>query len=108
MLALQCNNCFSLDMNYRVTWENDLVCNRCGKELPMGDALVYNVKNENESVINLSNNYWVSKDGKTHEFKDMSAEHLRNSIKLLKRTYTKEELKDSKLFIGLTQEYMLR
>lgn len=106
MLILQCNNCFSLDLDYRATWENDVVCNGCGKELPVNDALIYIAENKN--AINLSNNYWISKEGRRYEFHEMSAEYLRNCIELLKRTYTKRDLKNSKLFIGLTQEYMLR
>ena len=103
---LECNNCFSrrlikyINVDYKETYK----CCGCGIVMDINQTIASKI----ESVMELSNDYWMSKEGKRYEFKDMSAEYLRNCIKLLKRTYTKKELRDSNLFIGLTQEYMLR
>lgn len=110
LLILECSNCFSRKITKYVTIESHdyhkeiYQCSRCGKLMDMRQVIV----SETEDVMELSNNYWISKDGKKHEFKDMSAEYLKNCIEMLKRSYDVEELKNSTLFIGLTQEYMLR
>ena len=113
MIILQCNNCMSLDLDYVVrrdikdmAYIEDFICTGCKNKMTLGTVLIY--KTENDSVIRLFNDYWVSKDGKKYEFKDMSADYLKNCIELLKKSYNAEELKDSNLFVGLTQEYMLR
>lgn len=113
MIILQCNNCMSLDLDYVVrrdikdtAYIEDVICAGCKNKMTMDTVLVY--RTEDNSVIRLFNEYWVSKDGRIHEFKEMSTEYLRNCIELLKKNYKKEELQDSNLFIGLTQEYMLR
>lgn len=56
----------------------------------------------------LDKSYWINNAGMKCDFDKMSKEYLGNVIRLLKRSYLKEELLDSKLFQGLTQEYMLR
>lgn len=58
--------------------------------------------------VQLDNPYWVSKEGKIVEFKEMTRDYLGNVINMLKRNYSKEMLEDSITFGGLVKEYMLR
>lgn len=103
LLVLECSNCFSRKLIKHLTAES-YQCRGCGILMNINQVIISKI----EDSMELSNNYWVSRDGMSHEFKDMSADHLKNCIELLKRSYSAKELKNSNLFIGLTQEYMLR
>ena len=108
---LECSNCFSRKLVKHPTfglpysqYKELYLCRGCGASMNINQVIVSKL----ESAVELSNDYWVSKDGKRYEFENMSADYLKNCIELLKRSYDAEELKDSNLFVGLTQEYMLR
>lgn len=58
--------------------------------------------------MQLDNPYWVSKEGKIVEFKEMTRDYLENTISMLKRNYSREILEESITFDGLVKEYMLR
>ena len=62
----------------------------------------------NAGVIQLNRDYWVSKDGIIYDFKDMSKEYLKNTITMLRRSYSEDVLRNSTTFKGLCQEYLLR
>lgn len=87
---LHCSKCGEHITNYTK------YCPMCGNKLEWGQG------------CELDNNYWTSKDGTIHEFKDMSDEHLANAIELLKRGFSVEELKDTELFKGLSIEFCSR
>lgn len=111
MFVLECQHCYSRDFvksrygtTFKGAMECYLRCRKCEQLISISGAIA----NEVEDVMELSNDYWVSKDGKRYDFEDMSANYLKNCIELLKRSYNVDKLKDSNLFVGLTQEYMLR
>ena len=59
-------------------------------------------------IVDLSKPYWVNSIGVRYEFNQLSKQYIDNIIKMLKRSYSKEDLSNSKLFQGLAQERMLR
>ena len=106
MVILQCRECDSLNLELSDDYSDNISCLDCGNK----DFLTYVKLYEtmDNTTINLDSLYWIDKEGSKHEFKDMSKEYLKNAIKLLKRTYTKQELVSSALFKGLCDEYLFR
>ena len=106
MIVLKCRECDGVNLKFDTHQVNYFQCEDCN----FFDYL-HNIKLEeryDNTVINLNATYWVSKDGLRFEISEMSKVYIRNVIRMLKRGYKSEELENSKLFQGLTTEYMLR
>ena len=106
MIILQCEKCGSLNLITSNRLDPDVECVDCGNRGYVTSMKLY--ESIDNTVINLGNPFWISKEGTKYEFKEMSKEHLKNTINMLKRSYPSEELKGTETFKGLCQEYIIR